>query len=1359
MNTKTNGQHWLAAALAGCGLAFGAQAATTVGSSSYSAYTASCDDLLQTHLGSASSTLSLHVENAGTLATLTDGTAGAAGLEATYDIAGGSVIYTLDTTAHPAGYDLTAIDTYSGWQDTGRVNQHYEVSFRKVGSSTFGDAVTVNYASAIVNETTPVATHVSITDINLTGVDAVQFTFLDQQNGGVGYKELDVFGAASGATYTVNGETSSEAYSVSATDLLQTRLSATDNALSLYSESGVVNGGVAVLTDGAFGPTLSKEPSCGITGGSVTYLLDTAAYPAGYAVTAIDTYAGWVNADRDNQHYRISFRKVGSRFFDDEITVDYASANGQSHVNIANLNLTGVEAIRFTFLSQENDGVGYKELDVTGSPITSMTYTDVTRLSTEPQVIASNDTANVRITEGSGSLSAITLDSAATVINALVQGTTAGLATIDPAGQSLALSTITLQSDAGGLAIGAGSNNGTLKSAGESLFVENASGSDATINSVVADGTGASLLTKSGAGTLMLTGANTYSGGTAVEAGTLKLSSGASLGSGPVKVSGGTLQIDGGTVAPSSGSLFDLQFVDATLNQAGGILSYSGYGQVADATLNLSGGTSGIAADMLLGFGGTNTTVNIGGSHVADWRVTRFYGGTVAVNLLSGGTLYSDHLYSFGAAGTVAFDGGTLGMSSRNSSLSPSDWISASSGSMTLLVNDGGAVIDTANGSAAINRPFLRKGSATGGLTKTGANTLTLACGSSDALSTYTGDTLVQGGTLKLTPVQEVLSLLVNAGFESPALGSAGWGYMSSDGVTGGWTMSEHTTDNGTGIANNGSPWVSVAPEGTQVGYLQQAASIYQTFTVPETAVYRVLFYASNRPNNSAEDLAVQVDDVTMASIAYGTINNNGYFKTYQVDLGTLTAGSHVLKFVGTSPGFDATTAIDNVRISKVSGVLPGPLPTGTCASVSANATLDLNGASQTLAELSGSGIVTNTTGSAAVLTVGGDNGSFTFAGTVQGPVTLVKTGSGTLTLAALNTYTGATVVDGGTLALSPASSGTAIWTTSSSFSFSPATDDLIAGLVPTVSNASEGSEGTGAAATLTDGIVMSTGDKATDYPYSYSIGNNAVLTYVLSAQGQGGNISRINIFSGWADGGRDRITVSSISYSTVSDPSTFVTIPNSAVNYDCTTGDGTTPQNGFASLSAGGGLLALNVYAIRFTFGTQENGWVGYRELEVIGSHSLLPTGTVATVAVGATLDLNGNSQALAGLSGSGTVANGTLAINGTIAPGGTNVVGTLTLNADVSLNGTLLIDTALDGTCDLLQVEGALDVSGLTLQIQDTDQLKAGTRYVIATCTPGALTGKFFSTNLGSKRSVYYDVANGKVMLIGRGLLLSIQ
>jgi fibronectin-binding autotransporter adhesin len=82
------------------------------------------------------------------------------------------------------------------------------------------------------------------------------------------------------------------------------------------------------------------------------------------------------------------------------------------------------------------------------------------------------------------------------------------------------------------------------------------------------------------------------------------------------------------------------------------------------------------------------------------------------------------------------------------------------------------------------------------------------------------------------------------------------------------------------------------------------------------------------------------------------------------------------------------------------------------------------NGAAFTVGGLaassSGSGFnlaLTNTAGSAVALSVGGNNASTTYAGVMSGGGSLVKAGSGTLTLTGANTYSGGTTVNGGALA------------------------------------------------------------------------------------------------------------------------------------------------------------------------------------------------------------------------------------------------------------------------------------------------------------------------------------------------------
>jgi autotransporter-associated beta strand protein len=156
-----------------------------------------------------------------------------------------------------------------------------------------------------------------------------------------------------------------------------------------------------------------------------------------------------------------------------------------------------------------------------------------------------------------------------------------------------------------------------------------------------------------------------------------------------------------------------------------------------------------------------------------------------------------------------------------------------------------------------------------------------------------------------------------------------------------------------------------------------------------------------------------------------------------------------------------------------------------------------------------------------------------------------------------------------------------------------------------------------------------------------------------------------------------------------------------------------------------------------------------------------ILPVTANVTVDVGTTLDLNGHAQTLANLYGYGLVTNGALTVTGALAPGGTNAIaiGTLTLATIPTLSGTLLIDLKTDGSCDLLQVQGSLNLVNVDLQIQDLGQLGFGKEYVIARFTPGSLTGRFQSNNLNNLRAISYNNAAGEIRLVGRGTMISFR
>jgi len=233
-----------------------------------------------------------------------------------------------------------------------------------------------------------------------------------------------------------------------------------------------------------------------------------------------------------------------------------------------------------------------------------------------------------------------------------------------------------------------------------------------TVTGVISNASSAaSNLTKSGTGTLTLSGANTYTGTTTVSAGNLRFGANNVLS-------------DSTAVTVSSGATLNLANYSDTIG------SLAGAGAVALGSGNLTAGsnnTSTTFSGVISGTGsltksgtgtltlsGANTYTGATNVNTGSLRLgaSNILANTTAVTVASGATLnlnnYSDTVGSLAGAGIVTLGSGTLTVGADNT-----------------------------------NTTFSGVISGTGGITKTGTGTLILS-----GANTYTGSTTVNAGTL-----------------------------------------------------------------------------------------------------------------------------------------------------------------------------------------------------------------------------------------------------------------------------------------------------------------------------------------------------------------------------------------------------------------------------------------------------------------------------------------------------------------------------------------------------------------------------------------------------------------------------------
>ena len=503
------------------------------------------------------------------------------------------------------------------------------------------------------------------------------------------------------------------------------------------------------------------------------------------------------------------------------------------------------------------------------------------------------------------------------------------------------------------------------------------------------DGSGS--LTKPGAGTLTLSGANTYAGGTTVSLGTLTFqNTGAKPASGTHAFAAGTT-LGLGVSGPSGFTSADIAnaFADTMTGNLANITVAATTNVGIDTTngdFTFSNSISGSPAKSLAKLGANTLTLS---------GTNTYTGGTT----ISAGILQFAQTSSMPAAGAVVVQTGTT-LAVNAGGAGEFTNVTSGNGSIGGLLaglggQSGGTVsytgnvtlgIDTTNasGSLAYSGAISDVGT-TLGLTKRGAGTLTL-----NAANSYAGATSINGGTLQLGDGGTTGSLATGA--ISIATGAT-FAVNQSDSVTQGTDFSAAAITGAGGFTQAGAGTTILTANNTYTGATTVSTGTLQI----GTGIGSTTGTLGNNSNTSiASGAVLKIERDTTTVYAYtGALSGSG---TVQIPTGRR------LDFLTNNQ-----TSSGNLSFT-VDGLLGIRTNFGVTA--------------VHLGEISGSGTISrgSTVGGAATVFIGGKNTNSTYTGVIgSAQLSVEKVGTGTLTLTGANNYGGATTVSAGTLTLSNA--------------------------------------------------------------------------------------------------------------------------------------------------------------------------------------------------------------------------------------------------------------------------------------------------------------------------------------------------
>jgi len=895
-------------------------------------------------------------------------------------------------------------------------------------------------------------------------------------------------------------------------------------------------------------------------------------------------------------------------------------------------------------------------------------------------------------------------------------------------------------------------SGGSLNLTQSTAQIQTGSGINATVNSPITGNYGFS---KIGAGTLTLSGANTYSGATTVNAGTLVLQN-TNASSIYNIASGTTLEwnvASNGTTIDSATATFQ---GSGTFRKTGpGILQWG----AGAATFSLgSGSLIDVQGGIFTGGNSGNEvwTNNLSDLNIASGALFKGVEANVRVNRLTGSGKVSSGLNSssFTPGITVGVDGGSAtfdGVVADGDSPNNSTFTKAGSGTQTLTGNNtyssniaisagtlqlGGAGTLGWNGingayagnianngtlqySSSANQTLSGVISGTGSLIKDTSSSSTLTLSS---FNTFSGGTTVNAGTLNLTQAGGT-----NGCASSPVQSVLGTGPLT---VAAGATVSFNGPST-LGCPMNDPTLAASVPQINLSGTLTLDASNDSAVTHLPLVIMSTgsNITSTGTPGSMAQqygaynfDAGVQVTGDSTLSASYvanrasggvpftispgKTLTVSGYFgkatSTSVTNTGFSVAGGGTMLFSGGASSATGPITVSNGKIQIGDG--------GANGDISSFDSVNLSSTSGNLSF--------------------NRSDNYTFGKAISGSGNVSQVGSGTTTLTANNSYSGSTTVSNGTLAfyaddpVNQALAGT----------FSNGTTVTYKGVNTTTNS-------TGV--TYLNGVVSGSGTWTVDASTANANvwANRLVFTNLNSVTGDMTvtNYGRLWLQSaGTAGNPQQKITLSGSNAGLYLYGNNGSTVQIGDLNgggtvdfMDGAAGKALTLSIGNNNKSGSFGGIIINsgtnlgptVLSIRKDgTGTQTlsgtNTYSGSTTVSAgtlaYGAVGAVPAASAVTVALGATLDLN----SLAVNRSANTTVSGTLALgtNGslTLGSGTTNSIAAITGSGTITVgsNATLTLSSAISNpNVNIVMAGGVLKLNGSTHSIGTLTQTAAST------------------------------------------------